>query len=270
MTRKLLAAVILSAGLVSTGFAEDAKEKKDEKPAADVFKSDKEKLSYSLGMNMGTQLKRSFAEVDPEFIFKGIKDGLEEKPLISEKEMREALMNYQQVLRAKAQERQKVVGEKNKKDGEAFLAENGKKPGIVTLPSGLQYKVITEGKGESPKATDRVLAHYRGTLIDGTEFDNSYKRGEPSEFALNQVIPGWTEGLQLMKPGAKYQFFIPGNLGYGERGYGRDIGPNAALIFDVELVEVKKPDPNAPVTGEIIKVPSAEDLKKGAKIEAVK
>ncbi len=129
--------------------------------------------------------------------------------------------------------------EENKAAGEAFLTENAKKPGIVTTASGLQYQVITEGTGASPSATDNVSVHYKGTTIDGKEFDSSYKRGAPAEFPLNRVIPGWTEGLQLMKEGGKSRLFIPSNLAYGERGAGRDIGPNAALIFDVELIKIK-------------------------------
>jgi FKBP-type peptidyl-prolyl cis-trans isomerase FklB len=138
----------------------------------------------------------------------------------------------------KAEEMQKL-SEKNKADGEKFLAENAKKEGVKVLPSGLQYKVITPGTGKSPKATDTVTTHYKGMLIDGTEFDSSYKRGEPATFPVSGVIPGWTEALQLMKEGAKWQLFLPSNLAYGERGAGRDIGPNATLIFEVELISVK-------------------------------
>ena len=131
------------------------------------------------------------------------------------------------------------LSEKNKADGEKFLVENARKEGVTTLPSGLQYKEIKAGKGKSPKATDTVTTHYKGTLIDGMEFDSSYKRGEPATFPVSGVIPGWTEALQLMKEGAKWQLFLPSNLAYGERGAGRDIGPNATLIFEVELISVK-------------------------------
>lgn len=131
------------------------------------------------------------------------------------------------------------TAEENKAAGEAFLAENGKKPNIVTTASGLQYLVLAEGTGASPKATDSVTVHYKGTTLDGKEFDSSYSRGAPATFPLNRVIAGWTEGVQLMKEGAKYRFFIPSNLAYGERGAGRDIGPNSALIFDVELIKAK-------------------------------
>jgi FKBP-type peptidyl-prolyl cis-trans isomerase FklB len=142
-------------------------------------------------------------------------------------------------MTAKQAETMKKLSEKNKADGEKFLAENAKKEGVKTLPSGLQYKEIAPGTGKSPKATDTVTTHYKGTLIDGTEFDSSHKRGQPATFQVSGVIPGWTEALQSMKEGAKWQLFVPSNLAYGERGAGREIGPNAALIFEVELISVK-------------------------------
>jgi FKBP-type peptidyl-prolyl cis-trans isomerase FklB len=132
------------------------------------------------------------------------------------------------------------LGEKNKAEGEAFLAENKKKEGVKTLPSGLQYKVIKAGTGKKPKVTDTVTTHYRGTLMNGTEFDSSYRRGQPVSFQVNGVIPGWTEALQLMEEGAKWQLFIPSNLAYGERGAGRDIGPNATLVFEIELLSIEE------------------------------
>ena len=161
------------------------------------------------------------------------------KTLLSDKEAQEVMMTFQKEQMAKLNENARKLGEKNKKEGETFLAENKKKPGVVTLPSGLQYKILKEGTGRNPKATDTVVTHYRGTLLDGKEFDSSYKRGEPATFPLNGVIRGWTEALQLMKPGAKWQLFIPPQLAYGERGAGQDIGPNATLIFEVELIAIK-------------------------------
>ncbi|MDH4161219.1 MAG: FKBP-type peptidyl-prolyl cis-trans isomerase [Nitrospirota bacterium] len=209
------------------------------------FKTKKEQLSYSLGYDMATNFKRTELDVDPAMIMQGMKDAQAGKPKMSEEEMREVLMEAQQKFRtkqqelmAKQQEQRKSQGEKNKKEGEAFLEENKKKPGIVTLPSGLQYKMLVEGKGKSPKATDKVTVNYRGTLIDGTEFDSSYKRNQPATFALNQVIKAWTEGVQLMKEGGKIQLFVPSELGYGDRGAGAQIGPNAVLIFEVELISV--------------------------------
>lgn len=158
---------------------------------------------------------------------------------MSEEEYRNTMANFRKEMMAKQQAQMKTKGEKNKKEGDAFLAENKDKKGIVSLPSGLQYKVIKEGEGDTPKATDKVTVHYRGTLIDGTEFDSSYGRGEPATFPVNGVIPGWTEALQLMNAGSKWQLFIPSKLAYGERGAGGKIGPNSTLIFDVELISIQ-------------------------------
>lgn len=204
------------------------------------LKTQKDKVSYGLGISIGTNLKNQSIDVNPEAFAKGLNDVLSgNKPLMTEQEMREVMMAFQQEMVAKQLERSKSFGEKNKKEGKPFLDANKKKEGVVTLPSGLQYKVIKEGQGKSPKAVDTVTVNYRGTLIDGTEFDSSYKRGEPATFAVNAVIPGWTEALQLMKEGAKWQLFIPSNLAYGEKGAGNIIGPNAVLIFEVELISVK-------------------------------
>jgi len=204
------------------------------------LKSDKEKISYSIGMDIGGNLKRGAVEVDPDILAKGLKDSYGGgKTLLTEDQARQVIEGFQKTLAAKKAEAMKKLSEKNKADGEKFLAENAKKEGVKSLPSGLQYKEITPGNGKSPKATDSVTTHYKGTLIDGTEFDSSYKRGEPATFPVSGVISGWTEALQLMKEGAKWQLFIPPNLAYGERGAGRDIGPNATLIFEVELISVK-------------------------------
>ncbi|TRZ97701.1 MAG: FKBP-type peptidyl-prolyl cis-trans isomerase [Deltaproteobacteria bacterium] len=204
------------------------------------LKSDKEKISYSIGMDIGGNLKRGAVEVDPDMLAKGLKDSYSgEKTLLTEDQARQAIEDFQKTLKAKKVETMRINSEKNKADGEKFLAENAKKEGVKSLPSGLQYREITPGKGKSPKATDTVTTHYKGTLIDGTEFDSSYKRGEPATFPVAGVIKGWTEALQLMKEGAKWQLFIPPNLAYGERGAGRDIGPDATLVFEVELISVK-------------------------------
>ncbi len=203
------------------------------------LKTQKDKLSYAIGMDMGGSLKRNAIDVDIDALVKGLKDALAGgKMMMTEQEQRETLMAFQKEFQAKQQEKMKALAEKNKKEGEAFLAENKKKPGVKTLPSGLQYKVITEGKGASPKETDTVTVNYRGTLIDGTEFDSSYKRNEPATFPVKGVIKGWTEALQLMKEGAKWQLFVPAGLAYGERGAGGVIGPNATLIFEVELLKI--------------------------------
>ncbi len=206
-----------------------------------VLKEQKDKESYSIGMSIGKTLKNQSVDVNPDALTQGIKDAISgRETLMTDKEMNEILMSLQKEMAAKQAERLKEVGEKNKKEGETFLAENKKKDGVVTLPSGLQYKVIKKGTGDTPKETDTVTVNYRGTLIDGTEFDSSYRRGQPSTFTLKGIIPGWIEALQLMKVGSKWQLFIPSDLAYGERGAGNDIGPNATLIFEVELISVKE------------------------------
>jgi len=207
---------------------------------APALKEGKEKLGYSIGMDIGSTLKRQGVELDVDSLTKGLKDSYTGgKTLLTEEESRTEIQEFQKKMMEKQAEAMRLQAEKNKAEGEKFLAENGKKEGVKTLPSGLQYKVITPGTGKTPKATDTVTTHYRGTLIDGTEFDSSYKRGEPVSFPVSGVIPGWTEALQLMKEGAKWQLFLPSSLAYGERGVGRDIGPNATLIFDVELISVQ-------------------------------
>ena len=207
---------------------------------AAVLKTQKDKVSYGIGMNIGKSLKKDAIDVDADLLVKGLKDSLSGgKTLMSEEEYRATLTALQKEMMEKQAEAAKVLAEKNKKEGEAFLAENGKKEGVVTLPSGLQYKVIASGAGKTPKADDTVETHYRGTLIDGTEFDSSYTRGQTATFPVNGVIPGWTEALQKMREGDKWQLFVPSSLAYGERGAGRDIGPNTTLIFEVELIAVK-------------------------------
>lgn len=203
------------------------------------LKTEKERISYSIGMDIGNNFKKQSLDIDPDVLSRGIRDALSgSKPLMTEQETKETLTNLRKQVMAKQKEMMKEAGKQNKVKGDNFLAENKKKDGIITLPSGLQYKVINKGSGDSPKLTDEVTVNYRGTLIDGTEFDSSYSRGKPAKFKVNAVISGWTEALQIMKPGSKWQLFIPPSLAYGERGAGRDIGPNAALIFDVELLSV--------------------------------
>ena len=193
-----------------------------------------DKLSYALGIGIGSQLAGMGAK---ELAIKDVISGSELK--VDNAEAQTLVQNFFQEQEAKQQAAAAEAGKAAKVAGEAFLAENGKKEGVVTLPSGLQYQVLKEGNGKKPSATDQVVCHYEGTLIDGTIFDSSYKRNEPATFSLNQVIPGWTEGVQLMQEGAKYRFFIPYKLAYGERGAGAQIPPFAALVFDVELIEVK-------------------------------
>ena len=230
MRKRLAMAMCATVALSGAAYAADVPE----------LAGDKEKLSYSIGMDIGGNLKRQSIEVDPDLLAKGFKDRYGGgKTILTEEEARQAIMNFQKQQMAKQAESMKQQGEKNKAEGEKFLAGNAKKEGVKTLPSGLQYKVIAPGTGKSPTASDMVTTNYKGMLIDGTEFDSSYKRGQPATFPVSGVIPGWTEALQLMKEGAKWQLFIPSDLAYGERGAGREIGPNATLVFEVELISVK-------------------------------
>ena len=200
-----------------------------------------DKLSYALGIGIGSQLAGMGAkELSIDDFAQAIKDVISGAGLkVDNAEAQTLVQNFFQEQEAKQQAAAAEAGKAAKAAGEAFLAENAKKDGVVTLPSGLQYQVLKEGNGKKPSATDQVVCHYEGTLIDGTVFDSSYKRNEPATFGLNQVIAGWTEGVQLMSEGAKYRFFIPYNLAYGERGAGAQIPPFAALVFDVELIQVK-------------------------------
>ena len=243
-----------------------------------VFKSDKDKISYALGSYYGGDWKRRFGietnDLNLDEFIRAVKTELAgEANLLTPEETKAALDKFQYELAAKHHENRRLAGENNKIAAPKFLEENKTKPGVITLPSGLQYKVLAEGSGDSPKPEDTVTVNYRGTLLDGTEFDSSHKRGQPARFRVNGVIPGWTEALTMMKPGAKWQLFIPSNLAYAERG-NQNIAPDATLLFDVELLSIEAPPPPAPpaapLTSDIIKVPSLEEMKKGAKIETIK
>lgn len=214
--------------------------------AADpALKTEKEKLSYALGLQVGTNLKQSEVDIDSAILARAVKDALSgAKPLLSEEEIRATLQDFQQKMVQKQMAHMQQVAAKNKKEGDAFLAANKKKKGVVTLPNGLQYKVVKNGTGKKPKLNDTVVAHYTGTLINGKEFDSSVSRGQPATFPLNGVIKGWQEALQLMPEGSKWQVFIPAELGYGERGAGQHIEPNSTLVFDIELLSVKPGDQN--------------------------
>jgi FKBP-type peptidyl-prolyl cis-trans isomerase FklB len=228
--KKLIAGILMLALIGVTGLAQ-----KKTTP-----KTEKEKVSYSFGVNIAKNIKMQGIDVDQEFLAQGLKDALSNaKTAMSDKDMETTMNAFQQEMMTKMKAKQQVDGEKNKKEGEAFLAANKKKDGVITLPSGLQYKVIKMGDGPKPTSTQTVKCNYRGTLVDGKEFDSSYKRGEPVEFPVGGVIKGWTEALQLMPVGSKWELYIPSNLAYGENGAGQMIGSNATLIFEIELLSVK-------------------------------
>ncbi len=208
-----------------------------------TLKTDKEKFSYALGMRMGANFKKQEVSVDPAILTRGLKDALAGgKTLLTEEQAQTALMQVQNELRQKQQAKMQAEATENKKQGEDFLAANKSKEGVVTLPSGLEYKILTEGTGPKPLASDTVECNYRGTLIDGKEFDSSAKHGGPATFPVSGVIKGWTEALQLMPVGSKWQLFIPSDLAYGNRGAGPEIGPDSTLVFEVELVSIKQPE----------------------------
>jgi FKBP-type peptidyl-prolyl cis-trans isomerase FklB len=267
MRKSFFAAVLLAAGtmLVANGNAQQTPAAKTppapsagaKEPAkapaksaeAGQFKTKKEKFSYALGMNIGTgvsqNLKKQAVEFDPKLVVDGLKDSLSGgKTLMTPEEAQAVLREVQVEVQKEQQEKMKQAADKNKTGGEAFLAANKDKEGVVTLPSGLQYKILTEGTGPKPTQDDSVVCNYRGTLVDGKEFDSSYKRGQPATFPVKGVIKGWTEALQLMPVGSKWQLFVPPSLAYGEQGAGADIGPNSTLIFEVELISIQeKPKP---------------------------
>ena len=209
-------------------------------PQAAAPTTQKEKLSYAIGMNMGRQFKSQAIDVDPAMLVQGLRDVLAGgKTAITEEEEHAVMTAFQNEMRSKQQAIMAQAAEKNAKEGEAFLAANKTREGVVTTPSGLQYKIVAAGSGPKPTLDDTVVCHYRGTLINGTEFDSSYKRNEPAKFPVKGVIKGWTEALQMMPVGSKWQLWVPANLAYGERGVGPQIGPNTMLIFEVELVSIQ-------------------------------
>lgn len=244
--------------------------------SSSALPDEKSRVSYAIGMMLGHNWQQQGLDVDPMIAAQGIKDvQTGGTTLLTQDEMKQTLTAFQQEFAAKRKQKQAEQAIKNKADGEAFLAANKSKPGVVALPDGLQYVVLTNGDGAIPAPTDTVSVNYRGTLIDGTEFDSSYKRGKPAEFPVGGVIHGWTEALEMMKVGSKWRLFVPAELAYGPQGR-PGIPPNAVLIFDVELLSVKAPPaaaatpPNPPLTSDIIKVPSAAEMKNGAKIEVIK
>ena len=220
-------------------------------PSAGKPESLQDRASYVIGLNLGRSLKTNEIQVNSDLIIKGLRDGLGGgQALLTDEEMNATMQSFQQQVQQQQEEKRKTLGAKNKTEGEAFLAKNKERKEVKTTASGLQYEVLKEGTGPAPKPTDTVTVNYRGTLIDGKVFDSSYDRGQPATFVLNQVIPGWTEGVQLMKVGSKYKFYIPSALAYGEQGAGNAVGPNAPLIFEVELLSIGQPEPAKPAEGE--------------------
>jgi FKBP-type peptidyl-prolyl cis-trans isomerase FklB len=242
----------------------------------------KENMSYAIGMSIGNNIKRGAVDLDLDVLTGALKDiAAGKEPKLTDQQAQEALQAYQQESRTKREEERKKTAEKNKEEGQKFLAENKNKPGVktidVTLPDGtkaeMEYKVITEGSGAIPKSNDTVSVNYKGTLTNGKEFDSSAKRGQPAKFQVNRVVKGWTEALERMKVGSKWELYIPSSLAYGDFGSGPVIEPGSTLVFEVELLGIEAPQAPPtpqPLTSDIIKVPSAEELKKGAKIEVLK
>jgi len=245
-----------------------------------VLSDEKARVSYAIGMTFGHNFQAQGVEVETDMLVRGLKDVQSGGPtLLTQQEMRDTLAEYQKTLAAKQRKIREEAAVKNKADGETFLAKNITKPGVVTLPDGLQYKIITNGNGTMPAPDDVVTVNYRGTLLDGTEFDSSISRGKPAQFPVGNVIPGWTEALTHMKVGSKWEIFVPSELAYGQSGRPPRIMPDSALVFEVELLSTEHSNPslpasgvanNPPLTSDIIKVPSLEEMKKGAKIEVIK
>jgi len=214
--------------------------KQDNEPRENLLKTETDKISYALGTQIGQNFKKQGIEIRVEPLMQGLRDVMKDAELIlSQDEMQQVMMSFQKRMQAEQQERQKAGGAINLAEGNSFLEKNKKNKGVIELPSGLQYKIIKKGTGKTPTANSKVKTHYRGTLIDGTEFDSSYKRNAPAEFAVKGVIKGWTEALQLMKEGAKWELYIPANLAYGQRGR-PSIPANSTLIFEIELLEIVK------------------------------
>jgi FKBP-type peptidyl-prolyl cis-trans isomerase FklB len=209
------------------------------KQSVTELKTQDQKVSYALGQDMGAYLKRMGITIDKAALFQGLGDTLwGGKSLMTAEELLKVKQEYTKTMQEAQAAKLKAVGEANSKEGTAFLEKNKAEKGVISTASGLQYTILKEGTGPKPKVNDMVTVHYRGTFINGKEFDNSYKRGQPATFPLSNVIPGWTEGLQLLNTGAKAKLFVPANLGYGERGAGQEIGPNATLIFEIELLVI--------------------------------
>jgi FKBP-type peptidyl-prolyl cis-trans isomerase FklB len=273
-TRITLLAFLFSSAFIS--YAEDAKPSASPSasaPASSAFTDDKDKVSYSLGVDIGRTLQRLQLDLNQNALSQGITDVLGNKPMaMNDQELQQTLQAFQQKMMqkqqeamTKKQEEMKTVAEKNKADGKKFLDDNAKKADVKTTPSGLQYKVIKEGKGDKPKDTDVVETNYRGTTIDGKEFDSSAKHGSSFSFPVNGVIKGWSEALKMMTVGSKWQLYVPADLAYGDEGYGEDIAPGSTLVFDVELLSIKKNAGNTPPAPDQQPESGAEKKPSGSK-----
>jgi FKBP-type peptidyl-prolyl cis-trans isomerase FklB len=261
--KSVILSVFLSAGMVAPLLAD----------STNVLNDAKSKASYAIGMSIGHNFQQQNLDIDLDLVLRGMKDmQAGGATLMTVPEMQSTLKTFQQEIMAKQMKARQALAESNKVAGAAFLAANQTKAGVITLPDGLQYQVISTGTGAVPAPSDTVTVNYRGSLLDGTEFDSSYKRGQPASFPVGGVIHGWTEALEKMPVGSKWKLFIPSDLAYGEQG-NRGIPPNSTLIFEVELLDTKATPPPAsaqPLTSDIIKVPSADEMKHGAKIETIK
>jgi FKBP-type peptidyl-prolyl cis-trans isomerase len=261
--KRILLSVMFSVGFVAPLLADNT----------NILSNDKDRASYAIGMSIGHNFQQQNLDINLDLVLRGMKDMQPGgAPLLTAPEMQSTLKAFQQEVMAKQMKARQAMAESNKVAGAAFLAANKNNSGVITLPDGLQYQVLTTGTGAVPAATDTVTVNYRGSLLDGTEFDSSYKRGQPASFPVGGVIHGWTEALEKMPVGSKWKLFIPSELAYGEQG-NRGIPPNSTLIFEVELLDTKAtPAPAAaqPLSSDIIKVPSAEEMKHGAKIETIK
>lgn len=237
-----------------------------------VLKTPKDKASYAIGQNIGKAMKKDSVDIDTSILARGIKDAVTgAKPALTDQEAQAALQAFQIEMKAKMEAKAAEMGAANKQAGDTFQAQNKAKPGVTTTASGLQYKVLSTGTGPKPSAADTVICQYRGTLIDGKEFDSSYKRGQPAQFPVTGVIKGWTEALQMMPVGSKWQLVLPPSLAYGDRGAGPDIGPNSTLVFEVELVGIApKPEakPDAKAEPKADPAPAKPDAKVEPKADA--
>jgi FKBP-type peptidyl-prolyl cis-trans isomerase len=239
-TSLLVLASLLAAGSTCAAAAQDAKAPPAGAARADALQDPAGQAAYAIGLNIGRSLRKDGITVDPGVLARGLQDGFAgAKPALTEDQMRAAVTQLQASVQARQQEKAAQAAQTNKTQAAAFLKANAAKPGVVSLPSGLQYQVLKAGAGPTPKADDTVACNYRGTLIDGAEFDSSDAHGGPASFSVGGVIKGWTEALQRMPVGSKWRLFVPAELAYGDKGAGQDIGPNAALVFDVELLSIQ-------------------------------